>query len=84
MWSNRWKVLLAGGVLLVTTGCATSEEWATWQQSPGQWASFDHFLFSVRNTERNPRVTREDLAKSREQGWWGQTITVAQDQILER
>ncbi len=84
MWSDRWKVLLVGGVLLVTAGCATSEEWATWQQNPGQWASFDHFLFSVRNTESNPRVTREDLTKAREQGWWGQTITVAQDQILER
>jgi hypothetical protein len=84
MWSNRWKVLLAGGVLLVTTGCATSEEWATWQQNPGQWASFEHFLFSVRNTERNTRVTREDLSMARDQGWWGKTITVAQDQILER
>jgi hypothetical protein len=44
----------------------------------------EHFLFSVRNTERNPRVTREDLSKAREQGWWGKTITVAQEQILER
>ena len=84
MRSDRWKVLLAGGVLLVTAGCATSEEWSTWNQNPAHFASADHFLFSMRNTEGKPRVTKGDLSTAREQRWWGKTITVAQDQILER
>jgi hypothetical protein len=84
MRGSRWKVLLAGGVLLVTSGCATSEEWTTWGEHPSHFASGDHLFFSMRNTEDKPRVRREDLTKSREQGWWGKTITVAQDQILER
>ena len=79
-----WKVFLAGAVLLVTTGCASREEWAVWNQNSSHFASADHFLFSMRNTESNPRVTKEDLATARAQGWWGQTITVKQEQILER
>lgn len=84
MRGNPWKVLLAGGVLLVTSGCATSEEWSTWNTNPAHFASGDHFLFSMRNTEGNPRITKNDLSKAQEQRWWGKTITVAQDQILER
>jgi len=84
MRGNRWKVLLVGGVLLVTAGCASNEEWSTWGSHPSHFASGDHFLFSMRNTEQKPRVTKEDLSKAREQAWWGKTITVAQDQILER
>jgi hypothetical protein len=84
MQRGLWKVLLAGGVLLVTTGCATSEEWAVWSTNRAHFASADHFLFSMRNTERNPRVTKDDVAMAKQQGWWGQAITVRQDQVLER
>ena len=42
-------------------------------------------FFSTRNAEdKSPRVTREDIALARDQGWWGKPITVSQEQILER
>lgn len=85
MRSDRWRLLLIGGVLLATAGCATSEEWATWKQHPAHFASGDHLFFSVRNREgRAARVTRQDIAVARDEGWWGKPITVSQEQILER
>ena len=85
MRHDRWSVLLASGVLLATAGCATNQEWATWRAHPTHFASGDHFLFSMRNTEDStPRVTREDLGVAREQSWWGKPVTVTQDQLLER
>jgi hypothetical protein len=85
MRSDAWRLLLAAGVVLVTAGCATSEEWATWRQHPAHFASGDHLFFSTRNREGTaPRVTRQDIAMAREQTWWGKPITVGQEQILER
>jgi hypothetical protein len=85
MRSYRWNVFLAGGVLLMTAGCATRAEWAEWAAHPAHFASRDHLVFSVRNTEGStPRVTREDLAVAREQGWWGKAVTVSQGEILGR
>jgi hypothetical protein len=41
--------------------------------------------FSLRNTEGSaPKVTRNDIALARDEGWWGKPITVSQEQILER
>lgn len=85
MRSYLWRVLLAAGVLLVTTGCATQDEWSTWAAHPSHFASKDHFTFSMRNTEGGPpRVTRADLDTARSQAWWGKAITVNQGEILER
>lgn len=85
MRSVRWHLLLAGGALLLTAGCATTEEWATWRQHPTHFASGDHLFFSTRNREgQSPRVTRVDITKAREEGWWGKPVTVSQEQILER
>jgi hypothetical protein len=79
------RSLLIGVGSLVVSACATGEEWATWKQHPTHFASGDHLVFSVRNREgRSPRVTRQDIAMARSEGWWGQPITVAQEQILER
>ena len=81
----HWKFWLGASALLVLTGCATSEEWATWKEHPTHFASGDHFLFSTRNREKGPaRVTRQDIALARDQGWWGKPITVSQEAILER
>ena len=42
-------------------------------------------FFSTRNAEgKQPRVTRQDIAMARDQGWWGKAITVEQGQIRER
>ncbi|OLC51133.1 MAG: hypothetical protein AUH77_14280 [Candidatus Rokubacteria bacterium 13_1_40CM_4_69_39] len=82
---SGWKLFLTGLVLLGTAGCATKQEWETWAAHPAHFASGDHLVFSVRNTEGTPpRVTREDLAAAREQGWWGRPVTISQAEILER
>jgi hypothetical protein len=70
---------------MVVAGCATNEEWATWKQHPTHFASGDHGFFSIRNRDdQAKRVTRQDIALARDQGWWGRPITVAQEQIQER
>ncbi|HEV8471531.1 MAG TPA: hypothetical protein VGR82_02035 [Methylomirabilota bacterium] len=85
MRSNRWRLLLVGGALLTVAGCATSEEWRTWKEHPTHFASGDHGFFSMRNREGGAaRVTRQDIALARDQGWWGKPITVSSEQILER
>ncbi len=85
MRSMGLRLLLVGGVLVAVTGCATGEEWATWNTHPTHFASGEHMFFSVRNREgATPRVTRQDIALARDEGWWGKPITVSQEQILER
>lgn len=82
---SGWKFFLTGLVLLGAAGCATKQEWETWASHPAHFASGDHLAFSVRNTEGTaPRVTRQDLAAARDQGWWGRAVTVSQGEILER
>ena len=81
---NR-RLLLAGAALVLTAGCATSEEWAIWRQNSAHFASLDHIKFSNRNREgQSARVTRADVQMAREQNWWGRAITVAQEELLER
>jgi hypothetical protein len=65
-------------------GCATSSEWETWKTHPTHFASGDHAMFSLRNTEKTVRVSRADLAAARNESWWGKPLTVDQAQILER
>ena len=85
MRTDRWKLLLVVGALLAASGCASSDEWQTWKEHPTHFASGDHLFFSTRNAEgKAPRVTRQDIALARDQGWWGKPITVSQEQILER
>jgi hypothetical protein len=85
MRTDRWKILLGVTALLAAAGCASSEEWTTWREHPTHFASGDHLFFSTRNAEGSaPRVTRQDIATARDQGWWGKPITVEQGAILER
>jgi hypothetical protein len=79
------RLVLIGGATLLVSACATGEERGTWRQHPTHFASADHLFFSVRNRQGTaPRVTRQDIAMARSEGWWGQPITVGQEQILER
>ena len=79
------RLLLLTAVLVVVAGCASGEEWATWYEHRTHFASYDHMGFSVRGTEGAvPKVTRQDIALARDEGWWGKPITVSQEQILER
>lgn len=85
MRTTHLRVLLGLGTLFLLAGCASSEEWRTWREHPTHFASGDHFFFSTRNREGSaPRVTRQDVAMARDQGWWGKPITVSQEAILER
>ena len=85
MRTDHWKLLLAVSALLAASGCASGDEWQTWKEHPTHFASGDHLFFSTRNTEGSaPRVTRQDIALARDQGWWGKPITVNTEQILER
>jgi len=85
MRSTRWLFLLGIAVLLATAGCASTEEWTTWNEHPTHFASGDHMFFSVRNREDGTaKVTRQDIAMARDEGWWGKPITVSQEMIQER
>jgi hypothetical protein len=85
MRSTRWQLPLLCGALMMVVGCATNEEWSTWKQHPTHFASGDHGFFSIRNRDDSAkRVTRQDIALARDQGWWGRPITVSQEQIQER
>lgn len=86
MRSERWRLILIGSALLGMAGCATGEEWQTWKSHPTHFASGEHMGFSMRNRgdAAKARVTRQDIASARDEGWWGRPITVGQEQILER
>lgn len=79
------RVLTVVGLVVAIAGCATSDEWSTWQRHPTHFASGDHGLFSLRNRADTPaRVNRKDIALARGEGWWGKPVTVSPEQILER
>ncbi|HXG17222.1 MAG TPA: hypothetical protein VNK50_13300 [Calidithermus sp.] len=85
MRRDRVGLFLLAAALLALSGCATSEQWETWKSHPTHFASGSHLGFSLRNREGSqPRVTRQDIALARDEGWWGQPVTVSQEQILER
>ena len=79
-----WRSLLIGTSLLIVAGCATSEEWNTWRSNTSHFASKEHFDFSMKNRGGSATVTRNDVAMAQNQKWFGQPITVSQEQILER
>lgn len=75
--------LVAGALL--TSACASREEWTSWRSHPAHFASRNHFAFSLHNRDGEPpRVTREDLARAGAEDWWGDAVRVGEAQILER
>jgi hypothetical protein len=76
-----------GGVILAAVGCASRAEWQTWREHPTHFASNEHLTFSIKNqndSARHAKVTRQDIAAARQEGWWGKPVAVAQEQIIER
>jgi hypothetical protein len=86
MRGKHWQLLLMGTSLLLVGGCATSEEWATWRSNTSHFASKEHYDFSMRNSRGGSggTVTKSDIAMAQDQRWFGQPVTVSQEQILER
>jgi hypothetical protein len=77
--------LVIGVAALLAAGCASSNEWATWMNHPTHFASGQHAGFSMRNgSDAKARVTRNDVALARAEGWWGKPVTVSSEQILDR
>lgn len=77
--------VFVGGVVMLTSACATTEEWREWRSHTTHFASGDHGVFSLRNNRdgSNPRVTRRDVDAARTQSWWGKAITVTPEQIFQ-
>ena len=73
------------GVAFLSGACATSEQWAEWRAHSTHFASGDHASFSLANNMQgtNPKVTRLDIDKSRQENWWGRTITVDPGQVIQ-
>lgn len=81
----RALVLAATISGVVLGGCATGDEWKTWKSHRSHFASGEHLIFSVQNTVGDsPRVARRDIVRAGDEGWWGEPIAVAQEQIVER
>jgi hypothetical protein len=79
---TRFALVLA--VAALTGACASSEEWAHWRDNRSHFASEQHAWFSLRNQREQKRVTRADVDAARQESWWGRTVTVNSDQILQR
>ena len=85
MGSRLFTPLLLLSLALLTTACATSQEWSEWSQHPSHFASGEHLFFSVRNRAgADARVSRADIDGARAEGWWGQPVTVSSEAILQR
>jgi hypothetical protein len=85
MRGKHWHLLVMGTSLLLVGGCASSEEWNTWRSNTSHFQSKEHFDFSMRNRGGDAAtVTKNDVAMAKTQSWFGQPVTVNQDQILER
>ena len=71
----RWWLLLIAAVMFSMSGCASTRDWATWQEHPTHFASNDHLTFSMRNGNGDePLITDTDKDQARDEGWWGNLI----------
>jgi len=75
---------LLAGIMIISSACATSEEWAEWRKHPTHFASWHHVGFSLRNRGgAPPRVTRRDIGAAQAENWWGKVIIVSPEQIFK-
>jgi hypothetical protein len=75
MMTHCLRPILLGGVLLLATACATSEDFQTWKDHPTQYASDRHMAFSAKNAgAKRARVTERDVANAQREGWWGRGL----------
>jgi hypothetical protein len=80
------RITLIVGMVLLTSACASGEDWKMWRSHTTHFASGDHASFSMHNNKNgsNPRVSRSDINDSRQQDWWGlYAVNVTPDQIFQ-
>ena len=80
MENLRWWLLLIAAVMFSMSGCASSQDWASWRQHPTHFASGDHAGFSMRhgNPHRaDPEITDADVKIAGDEAWWGQLMPPA-------
>jgi hypothetical protein len=66
-------LVIALGV--VAAGCASSDEWQTWQTHPAHFASARHLAFSMQSRGDDASTVQErDVAAARDEGWWGRVV----------
>jgi len=74
MRDRNWLPMVMA-LVLVSTGCATQREWATWRAHPTHFATDNHLGFSVtKSVAGAPRITPELMARAKREGWWGRNI----------
>jgi hypothetical protein len=78
------RILTLLTVALAGSACATSEQWAEWQQHSTHFASSEHFDFSMRHrgASPTPSVSQRDVEKAKAESWWGDPIVVRPEQIF--
>jgi hypothetical protein len=78
--------VLMVGVVSLTVGCASREDWNMWLSHSSHFASGNHATFSMKNNKEgsNPKVTRSDIESSRGENWWGlYAVNVDPSQIFQ-
>jgi hypothetical protein len=86
MRARMMGAALIVGVVSLTVGCATREDWNMWLAHSSHFASGDHATFSMANNKdgSNPKVTRTDIENARSQNWWGlYAVNVSPGQIFQ-
>jgi hypothetical protein len=74
MGKGSW-LSMSIALALLSSGCATEREWATWRAHPTHYANGNHMAFSVTNMVAGaPRVTPELVQTAKREGWWGRNM----------
>lgn len=84
--SSRVAGIALIAVAALTGACASREDWNVWRSHTSHFASGEHGVFSVRNNKEgaNPRVSRTDIERARQQDWWGlYQVAVSPDRVFQ-
>ncbi|HEY7037628.1 MAG TPA: hypothetical protein VID28_02200 [Methylomirabilota bacterium] len=74
MGKRSW-LSMSIALAMLSTGCATEREWATWRAHPTHYANGNHMAFSVTNMVGGaPLVTPEMVQAAKREGWWGRNM----------
>jgi hypothetical protein len=69
--------------LVGAAGCATSEDLSARDTHGTHVASGTHAALSVRTAlSSEPEITRADVTRARDEGWWGDPVTVSEAAIV--